>query len=50
MNSSLTFSSSEPSQKNWFKKKVVPFIKKVVVIAGKVNEITGKVAIIASVL
>jgi hypothetical protein len=50
MNSSLTFSSSEPTQKSWFTKKVVPVIRKVAVIAGKVNDISGKVAVIASIL
>jgi hypothetical protein len=49
MDSSLTFETQTPDQKN-ICKKVVPVITKIVTIAEKVNNITGKIVTIASLL
>jgi hypothetical protein len=46
----LVFSASEPSQKSWITKKLIPAVKKVIPVVQKVGIVAGKVATIASVL
>jgi hypothetical protein len=49
-NGKLDFGSSEPCQKSWLTKKVVPAIKKIVPAVQKVGVVAGKVATIAALL
>jgi hypothetical protein len=49
-NGNLDFGSSEPCQKGWISKKLVPTIKKIVPAVQKVGVIAGKVATVAALL
>jgi hypothetical protein len=46
----LSFAASNPEQKGFLQKKVLPVIRRVGAVAGKVSDVAGKVAVVASIL
>jgi hypothetical protein len=46
----LSFGTSEPNEKSWVTKKLIPAVKRVVPIVQKVGIVAGKVATVASLL